>query len=92
MSYQPPDPRQIVERGTRIYDQKYRAEYENKWRGRFAAIDITSENAYVADYPEEALTIAKVAAPHGIFYLTHIGSLTTFKSSRLAANAISRPI
>jgi hypothetical protein len=61
MSYHPPDPREIVKRGTDIYEKKYRSEYEQKWTGRFAAIDINSEKSYVGDYPEEALSIAKRA-------------------------------
>jgi hypothetical protein len=81
MSYQPPDPRVIAERGTEIYE-KYRAKYEKESRGRFAAIDIDSERAYVADYPEEVLAIARSAAPNGSFYLVHIGSRAAFKISR----------
>jgi hypothetical protein len=81
-----------MERGTGIYERRYRAEYERKWYGRFAAIDIASELAFVADYPEEALTIAKSAAPHGIFYLIRIGSQAAFKSSRFAVDASRRGI
>jgi hypothetical protein len=92
MSYQPPKAREIVQRGIDIYERKYRAEYEPKWSGRFAAIDINSERAYVGDYPEEALTIAKSADRQGVFYLVHIGSRTTFKSSRLSANAYRRGV
>jgi hypothetical protein len=92
MSYQPPDAREIVKRGTDIYERKYRAEYEHKWGGRFAAINVNSEKAYVGDYPEEALAIAKRADREGIFYLVHIGSRTTFKSSRLTPNAYRRGV
>jgi hypothetical protein len=92
MSYQPPNPREITERGTAIYERNYRAEYERKWHGRFAAIDISSELAFVADYPEEALAIAKAAVPHGIFFLVRIGSQAAFKSSRFAAYASRRGI
>ena len=92
MSYQPPNAREIAERGTKIYERKYRADYEKKWRGRFAAIDIDSENAYVADFPEQALKAAKTTAPHGIFFLVRIGSRGAFKTSRLIAHAHSRSI
>ena len=87
-----PTAREIVDRGTSIYEKKYRAEYERKWRGRFAAIDIDSEKAYVADYPEEALTIAKATEPHGIYYIVRIGSSAAFRSSRLTTHAIRRGI
>lgn len=92
MSYQPLSAREIAERGTKIYDRKYRADYEKKWRGRFAAIDINSEDAYVADFPEQALSTAKATAPHGIFFLVRIGSRGAFRTSRLVAHAHSRGI
>ena len=82
MTYQAPDPRLIAERGMKIYDKKYRAKYERESRGRFAAIDINSEQAYLANYPEEALARARSAAPDGTFYLVHIGSRAAFKFSR----------
>jgi hypothetical protein len=92
MTYQLPDPRRIAERGTKIYDQKYRTKYERESRGHFAAIDIGSEKAYVANYPEEALALAKAAAPKGVFYLVHIGSRAAFKVSRRTARAGRRSI
>ncbi len=79
MTPRPPDPRAIAERGTKIYDRKYRVKYERDSHGRFAAIDVDSERAYVADYPEQALAVARAAAPHGTFYLVHIGSRAAFK-------------
>ncbi len=98
MSYQPPDPREIAARGIEIYNRKYRAghesdpkKYENELRGRFAAIDINSERIYIADFPEEALAIAKAAAPHGVFYLLRIGSQAAFTTSRIT-HAHSRGI
>jgi hypothetical protein len=90
MTYQAPDPRLIAERGTKIYEKKYRAKYERESRGCFAAIDIDSEQAYLADYPEEALAHARAAAPHGTFYLVHIGSRAAFKISRRNGRASHR--
>lgn len=92
MTYQPPDPRAIAERGIKIYEQKYRAKYEKESRGRFAAIDIKSQEAFVANFPEEALALAKAAAPHGTFYLVHIGSPAAFKISRRTARVSRRSI
>ena len=51
-------------------------------RGHFAAIDLSSESAYLGDFPEVALNAAKAAAPDGIFYLIKIGSPGAFKASR----------
>jgi hypothetical protein len=92
MTHQPPDPRVIAERGTKIYEQKYRANYERESRGRYAAIDIDSERAYLANYPEEALAVAKAASPHGTFYLVHIGSPAAFKISRRIGRAHRRSV
>jgi hypothetical protein len=90
MTYQPPDPRLIAKRGAEIYDRLYRSDYEKKCRGRFAAIDIESEKAYLGDFPEQALDAGKRAAPTGTFYLVRIGSRAAFKTSRLASRAHNR--
>jgi hypothetical protein len=82
-------PREIARRGTDIYERNYRADYELKWRGRFVALDIDTERSYVADFPEDALAMARAAAPNGVFFLVRIGSPGAFKASRLA-NAGSR--
>ena len=92
MSYQAPNPREIAERGSEIYDRKYRDEYERKWRGRFAAIDITNERAFVADFPEGALGEAKKASPRGVFFLVRIGSPAAFRTSRLVGHADPRGV
>jgi hypothetical protein len=74
-------PHTIAERGVAIYRRRYAAEFERKWRGRFAAIDIDTEQAYVADYPEEALAEARRAAPKSLFYLIRIGSPSAFRTA-----------
>jgi len=76
------DAHEITSKGQEIYERKYRAEFEQRYRGRFAAIDLASENAYLGDFPEEALRDAKAAAPEGIFFLIRIGSSGAFKMSR----------
>jgi hypothetical protein len=92
MAQQPPDPRTIAEQGTRIYESKYRSQFEKTSRGRFAAIDVKSERAFVADYPEDAIATAKASAPGGTYFLIHIGSPAAFKSSRLIGHATRRGI
>jgi hypothetical protein len=77
----------ITERGSAIYDRLYRAEYESKWRGRYAAIDIDSEKAIVEDFPEIVMAKARSAFPDGVVYLVRIGSPGAFKISRRASNA-----
>jgi len=90
MSFQPPNSQDIAGRGSAIYERLYRATFEPKWSGRYAAIDINSELAYVEDYPEEALRKAQAASPEGMFYLVRIGSRGAFKISRRAFNVDPR--
>jgi len=78
------DPHEIATKGTAIYERKYRPEFERRHHGRFVAIDINSEQAYLADFPEEAMSTAKKAEPNGTFYLLRVGSPGAFKISRVA--------
>jgi len=89
MINQSPNLQQIAKRGSNIYRDKYRAAYEREWAGRFAAIDIDTEKAYVADYADQALAKAKAAAPKGVFYLVRIGAASAFKTARRILNAHS---
>ena len=92
MSYQIADSKQIAARGSAIYERRYRGQFEPKWSGRYAAIDVESERAFVEDFPELALKTARAAVPDGIFYLHRIGSPGAFKMSRRASNASARHI
>ncbi len=40
----------IAAQGSEIYERLFRKEFEPKWSGRYAAIDISSERAFVADF------------------------------------------
>jgi hypothetical protein len=92
MSYQPQNSEDIAARGSEIYDRLYRAEFEPKWSGRYAAIDVNSERAFVEDFPEMALKAARAALPESVSYLVRIGSRGAFKISRRAFNANTRHI
>lgn len=84
MSADHPNPRDITAKGETIYTSKYRSEYELRYLGQFAAIDIGTENAYVGEFPEAALAKARAASRSGIFYLVRIGSPGAFKISGLS--------
>jgi hypothetical protein len=75
---------EIAAKGAEIYERKYRSEFEREHQGQFVAIDIGTERAFLADFPEEALSVAKQAAPAGIFFLLRVGSSGAFKLSRVA--------
>ena len=69
-----PSPDEIVERGEKIYNEKYREEYERKYRDSFVVIDIGTEGIWRSQKPEKAFEAAKKKAPEGIFYLIRVGS------------------
>src|SRR4051812_12951880 len=62
-------PEKIAEVGESIYAERYQAQLEPDERGHFIAVDVTSGEGYVADYPEQALQKARTASANGIFHL-----------------------
>jgi hypothetical protein len=50
------NPKVAAERGEKIYNEKYKTAFEAEHYGKFVAIDVMSDKAYVADSPEEAST------------------------------------
>ena len=85
-----PNPEEIAAKGNEIYQRKYRAEFEQRHNGRFVAIDLATESAYLSDLPEEALGAAEAAAPGDTFFLLRIGSSGAFKISRRSHANIHR--
>lgn len=81
------DPKAIAETGEKIYREKYLAEFEEKYRGQFVAMDVLSGEAYRGDFPEEAVENGRKAAPHGLFHLIRVGSPAAFRVS-YSSNAI----
>ncbi len=75
------NPGVIAETGERIYDEKYRAEYEAKHGGKFVAVNVHTGGATLGDTPEEALRRAKETDPSGIFHLIRVGSPGAFRVS-----------
>ncbi len=56
-----------------MYAAKFQADYEQRYSGQYAAIDVQSGDAYVADRPETATKDAELAGHEGPFYLIRIG-------------------
>lgn len=80
-------PQEAADKGTAIYKAKYQTAYEAEHPGKYVAIDITTEKAWVADTPEEALTNAQKANPAGFFHLIRIGSAGVFRVGYTQHNA-----
>jgi hypothetical protein len=76
------DPKAVADAGERIYERQYRADFEKQHPGRFVAIDVLTEKAFLGDRPEEALQRAKEANPQGIFHLIRVGAPGAFRVSR----------
>lgn len=67
-------PQEIAQQGERLYQERFRVDYEKKYPGKYLALDITSEEAILADTPEGALAAAEKKNPQGFFHIVKIGS------------------
>ena len=75
------NPKEIAEAGEKIYADRYKNQYEREHPAKFVAIDITTEEAYIAHNPEDVLEAARGASPHGVFHLIQVGSSSAFRVS-----------
>ncbi|MFH1890063.1 MAG: hypothetical protein ABIJ91_00620 [Candidatus Kuenenbacteria bacterium] len=66
------DIQKIAQRGSEIYEG-IKVKYDPKEKGKFLAIDIDSENVYLADTSAEALELAREMHPNKVFYVLKIG-------------------
>jgi hypothetical protein len=70
----PSNPQEIAEAGERIFREKYQKRAEEQHTGKFLAINVRTEEAFLGHGPEEALQRAKDTDPQGLFHLARIGS------------------
>jgi len=75
------NPQDIAQTGQKIYNEKYREDYEKNHAGQFVAIDVNTERAFVASDPEEAVQAAQRAEPKAVLHLIRIGARGAFKVS-----------
>ena len=78
-------PAKIVEAATRLYEEKYQADYEGEHKGEYAAIDVRGRGIYVDESSSGALEKARKEAPNGVFHLIRIGYDSAFKATRFVA-------
>ncbi|MBI3818864.1 MAG: hypothetical protein HY286_09265 [Planctomycetes bacterium] len=62
----------IVDEGSKIYDQ-IKVQYDPKEKGKFLAIEVESQKAYLGTTSAEALAAARDAHPNKVFYVVKIG-------------------
>lgn len=66
------DIQKIAEEGAKIY-ARIKVQYDPKEHGKFLAIDIGSEKAYLGSTSADALALARSKHPNKIFYVVKIG-------------------
>jgi hypothetical protein len=67
-----------VEIGKKIYNERYRDQYEPLHNGKFLAIDVESGVAALGETSSEAMLAGRMAVPDGWFYLMRVGFPTAF--------------
>ena len=72
------NPNAVSLSGRGIYDEKYRAEYEAKWRGQFVAINILDGSATLGATADEALAKAESLHRNGFFHVIRVGHRSAF--------------
>ncbi len=82
----PITPQEITERGAALYRERFQREFELAHPGQYLAIDVTTEAAFVADLPEEAMKLAQSANPKGFFHLVRIGSPGVYRVGYTQSN------
>lgn len=66
------DAREIATKGKQIY-QRLQAELEEKYLGRFVAIEVESGDYFVGDTLTEADAKAREKHPDQVFYVVRVG-------------------
>ncbi len=77
----PKTPNEIVEAGEKIYQQRYKTDYEAHHLGKFVAIEVKTEKAYLGDTSAQALQAAHSDEPLGSFHLIKVGAEAAFTVS-----------
>lgn len=77
----PSNPNAIVELGEKIYEERYRKQFEAEHVGEFVAINVNSGHATLGATAEEALRKARESDPKGLLHLIRVGSPGAFRVS-----------
>lgn len=72
----------IAKEAEKIYDMKYREEYDEQYRGSYVVINIRDGEASVHEFSEQALLAAQKKDPNGIFHIMRIGPSPTLSLVR----------
>ena len=67
------DPEAFARRAEAIYDRKYRAVFESKYRGQIVAIDVHSQEAFLGKTERDAFDRAHRKHPDRVFFFLRVG-------------------
>jgi len=67
-------PKEACEEAHRIYDERYRAEFEAKYMGTVIAVYVRTGNVFFPAEEKEALLVGNEAEPGGVFVGFRVGA------------------
>lgn len=73
------NPQSISDEGERIYNERYKAEYEKEHLHEFLAIDVLGGSGTLGTTAMEAVSKAHKLYPEGFFHLIRIGHAAAFQ-------------
>lgn len=81
------DIQKIAEEGAKIYGN-IKSQYEPKENGKFLAIDIESEDTFLAQTSSGAVEQARTVHPNRVFYVVKIGHAVAETLARLGSEKL----
>lgn len=72
-------PNSIAEKGETLYREKFQTEYEQKYPGKYLAIDVNTGKPYVADTPEQAVENLLKESPSAYYHVVRVGSSGVYR-------------
>ena len=75
----PKTPDAISEKGQALYREKFQAEYEQKYPGKYLAIDVNSGEGFLADTPDAAVEALLRKNQHAYYHVVRIGASGVYR-------------
>ncbi len=77
----------IAEKGKKVYE-KIKSQYQPQYNGKFLAIEVDSNDVFLANSSVEAVESAKKKYPRKVFYVVKIGFSVNEIFSRLKKDTL----
>lgn len=75
----------IADMAAKIYTEKYKNDYEEKYLGWFAVIDVNTQSIFVGEFSDDAFAEAKTHSAGGPLHLIRIGYESAFRTGFLGS-------